>query len=54
MCSGVIDLIFSTGMAYVAGVLLMQLEEEDAFWCFVSLMERPKYLRGYYSVDMLR
>ena len=32
----------------------MQLEEYDAFWCFVSLMERQKYLRGYYSANMSR
>ncbi len=38
----------------MAGMLLMQLEEEDAFWCFVSLMEQRKYLRGFYSAQMQR
>ena len=42
------------GMSYIGGMLLMQLEEYDAFWCFVSLMERQKYLRGYYSANMSR
>ena len=22
---------------------------QDAFWCLVSILERPKYLAGYFS-----
>ena len=42
-------------MAYIGGLLLMTLEEEeDAFWALVSLFERPKYLAGYYDSSMSR
>ena len=41
-------------MSYVAGVFLMYMNETDAFWCFVSVLERPKYLRGYFMDHMAR
>lgn len=42
------------GMAYVGGLLLMSMEEEDAFWAMMSLFESPKYLAGYYDATMSR
>lgn len=39
-------------MAYVGGLLLMSMEEEDTFWALVSLFDRPKYLSGYYNPSM--
>ena len=42
------------GMAYVGGLLLMSMEEEDTFWALVSLFDRPKYLSGYYNHSMDR
>ncbi len=41
-------------MSYVAGMFLMQMNETDAFWCMVSLLERHKYLRGYFDKNMHR
>ena len=40
------------GMAYIGGLLLMSMEEEDTFWALVSLFDRPKYLSGYYDPSM--
>ncbi|EDO32633.1 predicted protein [Nematostella vectensis] len=40
---------YCQGMSYIAGMLLMNMDEEDAFWCLVSLFERPKYLAGYFD-----
>ncbi|KAK2175013.1 hypothetical protein NP493_760g00032 [Ridgeia piscesae] len=37
---------YCQGMSSIAGVLLMHLPEEDAFWCTLSLLERHKYLLG--------
>lgn len=45
---------YCQGMAYVAGVLLMQMPEEAAFWCLVALLESPRYLEGYYSETLDR
>ena len=45
---------YCQGMAYVAGVLLMHMAEEEAFWCMVALFESPKYLEGYYSESLHR
>lgn len=41
-------------MAFVAAVLLMQMDEETAFWALSSMMENRKYLDGYYSQDLAR
>ena len=43
-----------SGMSYLAAVLLMHLDEEEAFWCFVSLLEKPKYFSGYFLHNMDR
>lgn len=45
---------YCQGMSSIAGVFLMYLPEEDAFWCFLSLLERHKYLLGYFDNHMLR
>ncbi len=42
------------GMAYIGGLLLMNMDEEDAFWALLSLCESPKYLAGYYDASMSR
>eukprot|EP00300_Choanocystis_sp_HF-7_P030416 c39253_g1_i1.p1 GENE.c39253_g1_i1~~c39253_g1_i1.p1 ORF type:complete len:812 (+),score=166.19 c39253_g1_i1:41-2437(+) len=36
---------YCQGMSYIMGVLVMLVDEEDAFWCFVSLLRltRPGY-----------
>jgi hypothetical protein len=37
-------------MAFVAAVLLMvQPDEEDAFWILASLLKEDKYLKDYYT-----
>ncbi|XP_071850227.1 uncharacterized protein [Apostichopus japonicus] len=38
---------YCQAMAPVAGVLLMHMTAEEAFWCFVQICDR--YLTGYYS-----
>ena len=40
---------YCQGMSYIGGMLLTQMSEEDAFWMLVSLIERPKYLSGYFD-----
>ncbi|XP_022242192.1 TBC1 domain family member 10B-like [Limulus polyphemus] len=42
------EINYCQGMSYLAAMFLMQLEEKDAFWAFVSLLERRKYLWGYF------
>ncbi|XP_048449966.1 carabin-like, partial [Rhincodon typus] len=43
-------------MSYIAAMLLMNMQEEDAFWAFVVLLEKPKYLAGFYehSLDTIQ
>ncbi|KAI0757841.1 RabGAP/TBC [Daedaleopsis nitida] len=41
------DLQYSRGLAMIAGQLLAQSPEEDAFWTFISLMDT--HLRPYFS-----
>ncbi|XP_046842546.1 TBC1 domain family member 10B-like [Xenia sp. Carnegie-2017] len=43
---------YCQGMSYIGGMLLIQMSEEDAFWMFVSLIERPKYLSGYFDATL--
>ncbi|KAG8905424.1 hypothetical protein FRB99_008970 [Tulasnella sp. 403] len=48
------DITYQQGLAAMAGTLLLQSPEEDAFWTFVALMEN--HIRGYYarnSIQML-
>ncbi|QRW01994.1 TBC1 domain family member 10B [Ceratobasidium sp. AG-Ba] len=45
------DIAYSQGLCQIAGNLLMNSPEEDAFWTFVALMDN--YLRGYYAVNSL-
>jgi len=40
---------YCQGMSYIAGMFLMNMEEEASFWCLVSMFERPKYLAGYFN-----
>ncbi|XP_064601257.1 TBC1 domain family member whacked-like [Liolophura sinensis] len=40
---------YCQGMSYIAGMLLMQMSEAEAFWCLVALLERPKYLQGIFG-----
>jgi hypothetical protein len=50
-------LIFQiSGMSVIAAMFLMQMggDEETAFWCLVSLLERHKYLMGYFHNKMAR
>jgi len=48
-----IDIGYSQGMAFIAGLLLLHVEsEEDAFWCLVRVMYSPEYnLRAFYTDD---
>lgn len=43
------DVSYCQGMSYIAGMFLMNMDEEDSFWCLVSMFERPKYLAGYFN-----
>ncbi|CAH1786630.1 unnamed protein product [Owenia fusiformis] len=45
---------YCQGMSYIAGMLLMHMEEKDAFWCFAALIERQKYLQGYFDDKLSR
>lgn len=42
---------YCQGMSSVAGMLLMLMPAEQAFWCLVSIMD--KYLPGYFSDGLL-
>ena len=53
-CLWCTDMCTVTGMSAIAGMFMMYLDEEDAFWCLVSLLERHKYLVGYFSEEMSR
>lgn len=41
------DIRYRTGLTRIAGNLLLQAPDEDAFWIFVALMD--SHLRGYYA-----
>ncbi|XP_041651126.1 uncharacterized protein si:ch211-266k8.4 [Cheilinus undulatus] len=45
---------YSQGMSYLAAVLLMQLEEEEAFWALTALLEKPKYLGELFDFNQTR
>lgn len=38
------------GMNFIAGCLLLFMEEEDAFWCLTTIVEQ--LLSGYFSTTM--
>ena len=42
---------YCQGMSSIAGMLLMIMPAEQAFWCLVSIMD--KYLPGYFSDGLL-
>ena len=42
---------YCQGMTSIAGILLMLMPAEQAFWCLVSIMN--KYLPGYFSAGLL-
>ncbi|KAJ4460634.1 putative ecotropic viral integration site 5 protein [Paratrimastix pyriformis] len=43
---------YCQGMNFVAGTLLLFMQEEEAFWAFVQLMESPQFmLKGLYDKD---
>eukprot|EP00198_Chlamydomonas_reinhardtii_P012316 XP_001701653.1 RabGAP/TBC protein [Chlamydomonas reinhardtii] len=42
---------YCQGLNFVAGTLLLFLDEEDAFWCLAALLQ--DILKGYYDVDMM-
>eukprot|EP00911_Craspedida_sp_UC1_P001912 UC1_evm1s1469 len=41
-------------MAYVAAVLLMHMEEEEAFWALAAMMDKEPYLKDFYSPSLSR
>ena len=45
---------YCQGMAYIAAVLLMHMDEEDAFWALYCLMESPKHFSEFYSQSLTR
>jgi hypothetical protein len=46
------DTGYCQGMAYIGAVLLMCMDEEQAFWAFTALMEGPRYFQHYYAEDL--
>lgn len=40
---------YCQGMSFIAGMLVLHLPEEEAFWCLVALLQKPKYLQGYFD-----
>lgn len=43
---------YCQGMSQIAALLLMYLNEEDAFWALSALMSSPKYaMHGEYKVE---
>jgi hypothetical protein len=42
------DIRYRTGLALIAGHLLLQAPDEDSFWMFVAIMD--SHLRGYYQL----
>jgi len=43
------DIRYRTGLTLIAGQLLLQAPDEDAFWMFVAIMD--SHLRGYYQIN---
>ncbi|XP_026884593.2 TBC1 domain family member 10A [Electrophorus electricus] len=43
---------YSQGMSYIAAVFLMVLDEEEAFWAMVILLEKPKYLSELFDSSL--
>ena len=43
------DIRYRTGLTLIAGHLLLQAPDEDAFWMFVAIMD--SHLRGYYQLN---
>ena len=43
-------LVSVQGMNFIAGCLLLFMEEEDAFWCLTTIVEQ--LLSGYFSTTM--
>ncbi|KAG8963955.1 hypothetical protein FRC05_004357 [Tulasnella sp. 425] len=43
------DIAYEQGLAAMAGTILLQSPEEDAFWTFLALMDN--HLRGYFAVN---
>ncbi|KAG8982824.1 hypothetical protein FRB90_006522 [Tulasnella sp. 427] len=43
------DIAYEQGLAAMAGTILLQSPEEDAFWTFMALMDN--HLRGYFAVN---
>lgn len=43
------DIRYRTGLTLIAGHLLLQAPDEDAFWMFVAIMD--SHLRGYYQIN---
>ncbi|KAI0056890.1 hypothetical protein BV25DRAFT_1533903 [Artomyces pyxidatus] len=46
------DIQYDRGLVFIAGQLLLQSPEEDAFWIFISLMDT--YLRPYFSSNAIQ
>lgn len=49
MCEGVKRVV--QGMNFIAGCLLLFMDEEDTFWCLAIIVE--ELLPGYYSMAMV-
>ena len=41
-------------MSFVAGVFIMNMPEEDAFWCILALFDGAKYFEGFYSESLAK
>lgn len=46
-------MIFFAGMAYVVGLLLMYInDEETVFWCFTYLLNSENHLHNVYEASL--
>ncbi|XP_065846036.1 USP6 N-terminal-like protein [Oscarella lobularis] len=43
---------YCQGMSFIAGMLVLNEDEETAFWMMASMLEREKHLSGYYSKNL--
>lgn len=53
-CSIKPEMGYCQGQSYIAAVLLMHLSEEDAFWCFFTLMEEEKFMKNLFDPSLAR
>jgi hypothetical protein len=40
---------YCQGMGFLASMLLMSMDDEDAFWTLAALVTKSKYLHGFFT-----